>query len=395
MTWRIVIATLTVAAAVAVLSVAGQAVPSVAALAALLAVAQLDVILDLGLASMRVVGAYRSAASWRMARRLLYVAVVVLAVLAGAGVTGVALAVLGAAIPFALLTNTHALRPRRDRNAAAVLSRQGARMFWASGVLYWIYFQADQVLLALFSKRTELGMYAPAVAVASIALMLTTVVAEVVLPRLFSFGVHEQRDDQVRERTLPYVPLFAALAGLLLVGFVFFGGEAARLVFGPEFARTGTLLAILGGFVAARYLALPAYLAAQALDRLRAVIVLQSIAAAVNVVANVALIPRWGAKGSAIATLGSETLMLVGVWGLVPRTWVRPAVRLARPFVIGAAIATGAGLLMGDVAKLAIALAYLTGVAVLVRPQLARLRTTSTPLPGPVDAEPDPSRRLR
>ena len=336
---RAAISPLAVASAVVVLWALGQAVPTVVALAAVCGTLQMDLALDLALTVWRVAGRYPVASLWRIARRGCYVAAAALAAILGLGVTGAALLILVSSLPFALAANRIvAGQTWKAGETGPGLPRVTTGLFWLAGVLYWIYFQADQVLLAALSDHTELGLYAPAVAVASVPLMLTSVTAEVVLPRLFHIAASVGSDAEVERRTLALVAPFAALAGLIGVLFCLQSEVIIRLAFGEAFDGSAPLLAILGGFVAIRYLASPAFLALQYIDRLRQLVTVQAAAAVINIASNVALIPAYGAKGAAFATLGSEMIMLVGVWMCVPRAWLAPTLRSAWPHLAVAAV---------------------------------------------------------
>lgn len=369
---RTVISPLAVVVAVLAIWSLGQAVPSVVALTAVCVTLQLDLALDLALTVWRVVGRYPTAALWRIGRRASYVLAAVLAAILGLGVTGAAILILASGLPFAMAANgTVAKHSWTPGGTGLGLPRGTTGLFWVAGVLYWIYFQADQVLLAALSNHRELGLYAPAVAVASVPLMLTAVTAEVVLPRLFHVAAGVGSEPEVERRTLALVPPFAALAGFIAVLFSLHADLIIRLAFGEAFQGAGPLLTILSGFVAVRYLAVPAFLALQYIDRLRQLVAVQALAAVVNVASNLALIPHFGAKGAAVATLGSETIMLVGVWLCVPRAWVVPMLRSVWPHLAVAAALLGLNQLLGGggISKIGLTGAFvvLSG-GILVRP---------------------------
>ena len=338
---RVLLSAAVVVVAVTVLWQTGQAIPSVIALAAVCATLQLDLGLDLSLTIWRVIGHYRTAALWRIARRACYLSAVAGGVAAGLGVTGIAIVILLSGLPFALAANAVVSRRHATGRSPGVrLPTQATGLFWAAGILYWIYFQADQLLLSILSDHVQLGLYAPAVAVASVLLILTTVVAEVVLPRLFHLAAGQTVGfAAIKKRTLQQVPVFGMLAGFMALVFAFFSSAMTSLIFGPQFAGTAPLLAILGFFVALRYLAVPAFLAIQAVERLHYLVGIQATAAVLNIAGNIVLIPDRGARGAALATLASEAVMFLGVWAFLPRGWRLPALRSATPFVVLTAVA--------------------------------------------------------
>lgn len=359
---RAVLSLVGVVVGVVVISALGQARPSVFALAAVCIALQLDLAMELPFAVWRAGARYRRASVWRIGRRIVYFLAVAVAVPAGVGVAGVGVLMLATAIPFAIGATVVASRiTPGQRSAATSLPRATATLFWVSGVLYWIYFQADQILLAAFDRPVQLGLYAPAVAVATAYLILPSVIADVIFPRLCAeLAPGGGGELGMRETTLLQVPLFAGFGGLVCVGLGLGSADATRLLFGSQFAGTAPLLALLGVFIAIRFIALPATIALPALDRLRSLVVLQVVAAVLNVVGNLILIGPIGAKGSAIATLGSETLMLLGTWCLLPGTWAIPAAKLALPYAILTAAVFGAHLALGGArtTSAALVLAY-------------------------------------
>jgi len=369
------------ALAVLILSLAGQGRPSVLALASMLLTYQLDLALELPIAVWRAESMYKHAAFWRMARRTVYLGGTAIAVAAGADVQTVALVAVGTAIPLAVVANAivlHATAGSRDPSARLPMTTSG--LYWTSGVLYWIYFQADQVMLTLLADPAELGFYAPAVSALSISLALHTVVSDVLLPRLFAeLGEKGGGMPSIRRRTLLQVPLFAAIAAIIWGGVTLAAPDLTRLVFGARFARTAPLLAILCVFVAIRFLSLPAVLALAAIDRMRTLVAVQGTAAAVNLAGNALLIGRMGAKGSAYATLVSEALLLIGTWSFLPAEWRRSAATIAAPHVLlGACLAATRLVGAGHLAiAVVLGLVFLAIEAPLLKRQITNLRTAA------------------
>ena len=336
--------------AVLLLAVAGQGQPSVLALAAMCATYQFDLALELPIAVWRARSTYAHAAGWRSGRRLAYLAGTALAVVLGADVEVVAVVALATSGPLALVASVLALRATVEHSAAHARLPIGTRgLYWISGVLYWIYFQADQIMLSLLADPAELGFYAPAVAGLSMSLALHTVVGDVLLPRLFEDGSDGGGGvASIRRRTLLQVPVFAAIAAMIWGGVTLVAPELTRLVFGPRFAPTAPLLTILSGFVAMRFVTLPATLALAALDRMRTLVAVQATAAVMNIAGNALLIGRLGAKGSALATLASEGLLMVGTWAFLPAEWRLTAARMAAPHaLLGACLVAARPLVPG------------------------------------------------
>lgn len=216
-------------------------------------------------------------------------------------------------------------RPRRSELAEL------ARSSFAIGVdsiVSMALFRLDAVLLGLFAGDRAVGHYSAAYRFLETVLFLTWVVNSAVFPAVSAdpepWRVRRSVETGLAAIGTVYVPF-----GVVLL---LRPDDLLRLLYTEAFVTDGELvLQLLAGaplVFALGYLCSYALLARERRGR---VLAASCIAAGVNIAANLALIPVFGAAGAAVATTGSyllEAVVLV-VWlrrevGLAPGEVLRP-----------------------------------------------------------------------
>lgn len=236
-------------------------------------------------------------------------------------------------------------RPRRD-----LVSRRGLRALagssWSIGVhsvASMALFRVDGVLLAVLAGAAAAGRYAAAYRLLETVVFVCWTVSRAVFPMMATAAA----DWQVRrgaERGLAVLAaVFAPYAAVMWCR----GGDVLRLLYGEEFARTG--VPVLAWLAPAPLLFGAAYLAAHALlagGPCRLVLVGSLGALAVNIGLNLALIPRYGPVGAAVATSVSYAVEVALLQPAVNARSGRPAlVRPLLPAVLAAGLAAAVLLL--------------------------------------------------
>jgi O-antigen/teichoic acid export membrane protein len=210
------------------------------------------------------------------------------------------------------------------------VTRKYATIAWRAGLELWrpllklalpmgvatamitIYWQIDSVLLLQLSGPHETGIYGAAYGFLSPLLSLPVAVMSSFFPVLSAIYAHDP--DRAR-RLVQICSNTMAVVGLpILAGSIALAGQIVGLIYGPDFAHSAAILPILMiAFVSICYGNLGGYLA-PLLDLRWRLALYSGAGAALNVVLNVILIPRYGALGSAWATvvteLGTMALML-------------------------------------------------------------------------------------
>lgn len=257
---------------------------------------------------------------------------------------------------------------------------------FALGAWLWTaYFRVDVLLLQRLSTAGALGLYSAAYRVIEALLLVPRTVVGVTYPAASAAW---------REGTL--TPAVLARPGrlLALIALAAAGGlwalapETMRFLFGRAFEDGAGALRILALVVPVLFLNQYLGMLLPATHRQNAWVALLGAALAVNVIANLVLIPRFDYRGAAFATLISECFTLVCYAVLVVRRhgWFLPPGWLLRTLGAAAAMAWAVSHVPG-----AFLLRVLAGVALFAAlALLLRVVTASDWSPGGPSQRPAP-----
>jgi O-antigen/teichoic acid export membrane protein len=194
-----------------------------------------------------------------------------------------------------------------DRALARVALRE-ALPIWLAGLLSFLYFKGDTVLLRLLAGDAELGAYSGAYKIFEGSMLLPNILLSASFPLLAR--VHGDRERQRRWET----SIVVVLLGLgLMVGATCFLGSThiINFAFGAGFARAVPSLRLLSWGIPLLYLnfGLIYFLIARDLGRKN--LVFAALMLVVNVSLNLFTIPRWGGRGAAVATVVTEGVLSI------------------------------------------------------------------------------------
>lgn len=231
-----------------------------------------------------------------------------------------------------------------------------------ASVLITIYYQIDSVLLLQLSTDEEAGFYGAAYRFMAPLLVLPAAVMSSFFPVLSAANTHDP--DRVRRLVQRAAELMTVISLPALAGAVALSDPIVDFLYGPDFARTAEVLPVLViAYVSICFGSLAGFLA-PLLNLHWRLAIYSGLGAAANIGLNVWLIPRYGALGSAWATVATEVLtmtLMLGTALLTLRLRVQPWRLLAT--VLVALAMTG---VMELVAPLGWAIAAIVGVAVYV-----------------------------
>ena len=197
------------------------------------------------------------------------------------------------------------------------------------------YTRCDLLLLGQFVPGAVLGLYSAAYK----PITMLTHFGSSAAGTLFPYMVDELRagTSGTFHRVMRVFAVTAPAVALI------FSGMAAWILetlYGEAFKDAAPMLAILAWSAAANWLYLPLCTTLQAKYREYAWLRGLSTALVVNLMVNVAVIPRWGGTGAAFATLASEIFLLaIGAWLVMKELGHRPPARM----VVGIGTAAGLG----------------------------------------------------
>jgi len=219
------------------------------------------------------------------------------------------------------------LAPGFDRDLVRRMNRFGLPLLPA-GLAIWVVDFADRLLLGRIADQHEVGLYAVGVKIAS-AMVLVQLAFRTAWPA-FAYSLDEGPEAR---RTFAYVLTYTSLVGIwmsLALGLL--APWLVRLLAAPEFAEADSVVAPLAfsGALLVAYTTLSiAATRANRTDRFWHVAVAGAV---VNLVLNLLLIPDYGMRGAAAATVAAYAVLAVGMALLaqrlypVPYEWKRLAV---------------------------------------------------------------------
>lgn len=199
------------------------------------------------------------------------------------------------------------LRPRYDREFTGAALRMGLAG-QVGNVLTFVNLRLDLLLVPAFLRLDQAGIYFVATRVSEVVGQASTASASMLFPHVA--GQADRNATAVTERTSRLTLLATLVAGAALAAV---SPWVLGLFFG-EVYRAGTF-ALLLLLTATLPLALARVLAADLKGRGRPGLVSigTGVGAAVNVLANLALIPVWGLEGAAVASILSYGVMAVAL----------------------------------------------------------------------------------
>jgi PST family polysaccharide transporter len=226
-------------------------------------------------------------------------------------------------------------------------------------VMLQIYWSMDQVLLGLLTNKAQVGQYAAAAKLPVVLSGFIQIWVSAVYPH--ASKLFRRDPDALRRQLGGFTSLSIVAALPLAAGSAFLAAPIVTGLFGSAYSQAGPSFAILMAASAIVVVAINYTSLAMAVDEERIFALAVTIAAVVNVLLNLVLIPHYGAVGASIATVVAESLVflmcarrvvarigrppLAGrrIVGAVAATVVMSAVILAMPSSISVWLRIGAG----------------------------------------------------
>jgi O-antigen/teichoic acid export membrane protein len=201
---------------------------------------------------------------------------------------------------------------------AAALGPGDRRAFFRLAGLLAIYVIVNEVVwgrpelwfLDRYRSDAEVGLYAAALRLTSLPVMVPIVAARAIMPE-FSWLLGGGRKEEL-DRTYPSVCTVLALVTVpLAFGGVVLAEAAVTTVYGQAFESASGATAILLGGSMIYAMAGPAVAAVLTGPRLRLIAEVGLVATVLNLVFDLLLIPAFGLTGAAIANVAAQTVFMV------------------------------------------------------------------------------------
>jgi len=207
-------------------------------------------------------------------------------------------------------------------------------VFFASGLFFIVYQQADRLMLLVMSGDAAAGHYAASANLVAVFYMVPGIFTTVLLPRMYRQAGDRARERRMLELRLGSGLLLAIAIVPLLIGF---RHELLGMLYGAGYGAGAPVLAWLGGTILLRFAAVAYGDLLTAADRQGRRTAVQAGAALLNVGLNLLFIPRWQGAGAAAATLISESFLLAGYLLAVRRLGLPTRPRLLVPGTLACA----------------------------------------------------------
>lgn len=207
---------------------------------------------------------------------------------------------------FGLYLTIYTLRPYLSQNNVSVplykYAKKSINYGWKahlSNILAFINYRLDIFLVNLFLNPIATGIYVIAVQIAERLWIVSSAVSTVILPRLSELHNNENSRRSLTPLIARWVLLITFISALIIA---FTSKFFIRILFGEAYLEASTaLLLLLPGIICGSFSRIFANdLAARGRPELNMYTAL--IIVAINIIANIILIPRFGINGAAVAT---------------------------------------------------------------------------------------------
>lgn len=235
----------------------------------------------------------------------------------------------------------HRMRLRwAPREAARVV--RPAVWLAANAVVGLVIYNSDLIFLRIFRSAREVGLYAAAYTLISFLLNLGVTYGQSLLPTLTR--LHPTPEERRRLYHAALAQVFAAALPIAVGGTLVAGGLLG-LVFGSQYQIAATALVILLWSIPLAFFRNVPQTALVVAGRQQWVFHITFLSAGLNLALNLAVIPRYGMLGAAIATIATETVRTIATLVAAVRVGY-PLPSLARFWRVVVAAAGMGGLLL-------------------------------------------------
>ena len=186
--------------------------------------------------------------------------------------------------------------------AARALLRDSWPLMFAS-LMVIIYMRIDQVMLKSLSSVQEIGKYAASVRISEGWYFILMAISTSIFPKLVDANAVSQ--DRLDSTVRRFYAAMVFVAYVFALPLSLFSGVLSTILFGAQYDGMETMLAIsvwAGVFVGVG-LVRGSYCSAKNLNTF--LLISTAVGAVLNILLNLFLIPRYGGRGAAIATLAS------------------------------------------------------------------------------------------
>jgi O-antigen/teichoic acid export membrane protein len=200
----------------------------------------------------------------------------------------------------------------KQKNTSVRVSQiaKGSLPFGIALFFQLVYYQSDVVMLNLLSTPAQAGLYSVAFTlVAATYILPTAVFQKFFLPRIYVWAL---QDPERLRRFSINAGIGIGAAGLLVAAIYWAASDkSVAFLFGERYAASASALRILSCSIPAVFVSYNFGAILMTRDSMKTKTFFMGSVALFNILANMLIIPEFGAKGAATTTLLSAILLLV------------------------------------------------------------------------------------
>jgi O-antigen/teichoic acid export membrane protein len=183
----------------------------------------------------------------------------------------------------------------------------GALPFGIFVILGTIYFQIDTIMILLLQDNEAVGLFESVIRLALVLMIIPEAFTEAIFP-VFSRSFHLGQDQTyLYHKALKLI----AIVGLpITVILLVLADRLILFLYGAEYLPAVPALRLIALMVCVRFLAYVPGVLLSSIDRQTTRVIVVGTCAAINVIANLIVIPRWGFVGAAFNTLLTHIILL-------------------------------------------------------------------------------------
>ncbi len=198
-----------------------------------------------------------------------------------------------------------------------------------------VYQRIDQVMLHTLAGNQKLGYYVASVNISELFDIFGVALMFAMFPILSKVALQQERFEYYVKICFRYLmPFIFGICAIVTVG----SGPLIKILYGKEYVLSGSVLSVLIWSEAGSFLGMIIGIALIARGLQKFTLISASVGAVVNVILNIAFIPKWGPVGAAWATVISYSLSGFFLFLLFPSArylWVMGAKESFTPLFIG------------------------------------------------------------
>jgi len=169
-----------------------------------------------------------------------------------------------------------------------------------------IFTYIDLVMLSKIKSTTEVGIYAVSANIIIALIFIPVMYGNAIFPVISRFYISSKKSLKFAyERSFKYM----LIIGLpLSAGIYLLSSKIILLLYGNEYIASVIVLNILAGYLFLRFLNVVSGFTLSSINKQGSRVFSQGIAALINIILNIILIPAYGFVGAAVATLITEII---------------------------------------------------------------------------------------